>query len=340
MSDINTTSESGASKPPDSAFRGDNAWAPPIEFSDKEQRQAEMSAYISASLERFSNIGSDHEPPGTRSLFTEWLETQAQFHTRSWRNTLLIHGQFPTATKIRDYDSWAEESVQVNAESSAIWQWDPIYAKACPQCGESLSYHKDDLVDCAYHVDSHPEYWSVDVVGTRPAPYFDVSQTSVLLGTAAEAGSLLSSITPIGVANVITESATRKGYEVRTVSPSSADFGGEGAVRRDVLSFSPVIWIAEGDSDEEAYRLLKYYTIADEQARDGELDATDRMIAHSVAAGVASQLNIPYPAEDIEMELLGDTAADVEGSLSAINNRMENMMTRFQHIGAQLREQM
>ena len=49
-----------------------------------------------------------------------------------------------------------------------------ILTKQCPECENSPSYHKDS--DCEYE-ETPPEEWSEGLVGFKPAPVFDVSQT-------------------------------------------------------------------------------------------------------------------------------------------------------------------
>ncbi|ELY38847.1 LtrC-like protein [Natronorubrum tibetense GA33] len=56
----------------------------------------------------------------------------------------------------------------------AIWIWAPIIAKKCPKCGNSSSYHERS--DCEYD-ETEPDEWNKGLVGFRPAPVFDISQT-------------------------------------------------------------------------------------------------------------------------------------------------------------------
>ncbi len=52
--------------------------------------------------------------------------------------------------------------------------WAPIITKQCPECENSPSYHEES--DCEYD-ETPPEKWSEGLVGFKPAPVFDVSQT-------------------------------------------------------------------------------------------------------------------------------------------------------------------
>ncbi len=106
--------------------------------------------------------------------FQSWLEVHSRFHEYSFRNTLLIKQQAPEATKVAGYRTWQTEfERQVRGGESAIWIWAPIITERCPACHESRQYH--EASDCA---DTTPtEEWSRGVVGFKPVPVFDVSQT-------------------------------------------------------------------------------------------------------------------------------------------------------------------
>ena len=54
------------------------------------------------------------------------------------------------------------------------WIWAPIITKQCPECENSPRYHEDS--GCEYD-ETPPEDWSEGLVGFKPAPVFDVSQT-------------------------------------------------------------------------------------------------------------------------------------------------------------------
>ncbi|ELY93124.1 hypothetical protein C484_07913 [Natrialba taiwanensis DSM 12281] len=107
--------------------------------------------------------------------FQRWLDVQSRFHDYSHRNTLLINRQYPNATRVAGYRTWQNECDRhVKEGESAIWIWAPIIAKQCPECEDSPSYH--DRSDCEYD-ETSPEDWSKGLVGFRPAPVFDISQT-------------------------------------------------------------------------------------------------------------------------------------------------------------------
>lgn len=57
---------------------------------------------------------------------------------------------------------------------SAIRIWAPIITKQCPECENSPNYHEKS--DCGYD-ETLPEERSKGLVGFKPAPVFDVTQT-------------------------------------------------------------------------------------------------------------------------------------------------------------------
>ncbi len=63
------------------------------------------------------------------------------------------------------------------AGGRAIWIYAPLTAKKCPECGDSPGWHEQAKTDCKYHEESEPEAWSTGVVGFKPVPVFDISQT-------------------------------------------------------------------------------------------------------------------------------------------------------------------
>lgn len=107
--------------------------------------------------------------------FQAWLNVQSRFHDYSYRNTLLILQQRPDATHVAGYRTWQTEfDRHVKEGEQAIWIWAPIIARRCPECKNTASYH--ETTDCTYD-EIPPEEWSRGLVGFKPAPVFDVSQT-------------------------------------------------------------------------------------------------------------------------------------------------------------------
>ncbi|MFC7205325.1 ImmA/IrrE family metallo-endopeptidase [Haloferax namakaokahaiae] len=145
---------------------------PVVSFADSDTRHDEMHSTITEWVDDLVEAVEDAQ---TSEEFQAWLDVQSQFHDYSYRNTLLIKQQCPEATRVAGYRTWQNEfDRHVKGGKSAIWIWVPIIAKQCPKCQNSLSYHENS--DCEYDK-APPEEWSKGLVGFRPAPVFDVSQT-------------------------------------------------------------------------------------------------------------------------------------------------------------------
>ncbi|MWV38864.1 ArdC-like ssDNA-binding domain-containing protein [Natrialba sp. INN-245] len=141
-------------------------------FDDSDTRNDEMHSTINTWIE---DLVDAVDNATSSEQFREWLDVQSRFHDYSHRNTLLIHLQCPHATHVAGYRTWQNEfDRHVKEGETAIWIWAPIIAKQCPKCGNSPSYHEQS--DCEYD-ETQPDEWSKGLVGFRPAPVFDVSQT-------------------------------------------------------------------------------------------------------------------------------------------------------------------
>ena len=180
-----------------------------VSFDEADTRSDEMHSTIETWIDEFVDAIDDAQ---SSEAFQEWLDVQSRFYDYSYRNTLLIKQQCPEATRVAGYRTWQEEfDRHVKEGESAIWIWAPIIAKRCPECENSRSYHEDS--DCAYD-ETPPEEWSKGLVGFKPVPVFDVSQTEgeplPELDTSAEgdAGDLVSRLT---------SAAEALGVTVRTV---------------------------------------------------------------------------------------------------------------------------
>ncbi|MEY7849087.1 ArdC-like ssDNA-binding domain-containing protein [Natrarchaeobius sp. A-rgal3] len=141
-------------------------------FDDSDTRHDEMHSTIEAWL---GDLVEEVDDAVSSDQFKEWLDVQSRFHDYSYRNTLLIKLQCPHATTVAGYRTWQNEfDRHVREGEKAIWIWAPIIAKQCPECGNSPSYHERS--DCEYD-DTEPDEWDKGLVGFRPTPVFDVSQT-------------------------------------------------------------------------------------------------------------------------------------------------------------------
>ncbi|WP_117592540.1 ArdC-like ssDNA-binding domain-containing protein [Haloprofundus halophilus] len=143
-----------------------------VTFDESETRNDQMQASIDEWIEDLTALVDEAR---TTAEFQTWLDVQSRFHDYSYRNTLLIRQQCPHATRVAGYRTWQTEfDRHVIEGEQAIWIWAPIITDKCPECGNSPSYHNN--TDCEYD-ETPPEEWNRGVVGFRPVPVFDVSQT-------------------------------------------------------------------------------------------------------------------------------------------------------------------
>ena len=143
-----------------------------VSFEETDTRSHEMHNTIEQWID---DLVAGVDDAQASAEFQEWLDVQSRFHDYSYRNTLLIKQQCPEATRVAGYRTWQEEfDRHVQKGESAIWIWAPIITTQCPECENSPSYHDDS--DCDYD-ETPPEKWSEGLVGFKPAPVFDVSQT-------------------------------------------------------------------------------------------------------------------------------------------------------------------
>ncbi|WP_435362325.1 DUF955 domain-containing protein [Haloarchaeobius sp. DFWS5] len=141
-------------------------------FDDADTRRDEMHDSLEAWVEQFADLSDDAR---ASTELQEWLDVQSHLHDYSYRNTLLIKHQCPSATRVAGYNTWANDfDRDVQKGESAIWIWAPIITSKCPACGNSPSYHTSS--DCEYD-ETPSDEWSDGLVGFRPVPVFDVSQT-------------------------------------------------------------------------------------------------------------------------------------------------------------------
>ncbi|ELY77242.1 hypothetical protein C486_17405 [Natrinema gari JCM 14663] len=143
-----------------------------VSFDQTDTRSDEMNSTIEQWID---DLVASVDDAQASEEFQEWLDVQSRFHDYSYRNTLLIKRQCPEASRVAGYRTWQEEfDRHVTEGESAIWIWAPIITKQCPECENSPSYHENS--DCEYD-ETPPEEWSEGLVGFKPAPVFDVSQT-------------------------------------------------------------------------------------------------------------------------------------------------------------------
>ncbi len=211
-----------------------------VSFDESDTRREEMHSTIEAWLEELQNLVDE---AAASQEFQEWLDVQSRFHDYSHRNTLLIKRQCPEATRVAGYRTWQTEfDRHVKEGEQAIWIWAPIIAKQCPECENSSSYHEQS--DCEYD-ETPPAEWSKGLVGFRPAPVFDVSQTEgeelPELDTAAEGDA--ATLFP-----ALREAASELDVSINVVEPADWSYGeAKGICRRRPSDDQPMIELLNQD---------------------------------------------------------------------------------------------
>jgi len=212
--------------------------------------------------------------------FREWLDVQSRFHDYSARNTLLIQLQCPGATKVAGYRTWQNEfDRHVCAGESAIWIWAPIITRQCPGCGNSPSYHESS--NCEYD-DTAPEEWEDGLVGFRPAPVFDVSQTEgeplPELETAAVGAA-------DGLVPELRDAGARLGVDVTVVADDDWSHGDARGVCR-YEGEQPVVEVVERENA-AALAMTLVHEYAHALLHDGGFDDPERAAREVEAEAVA-----------------------------------------------------
>ncbi len=222
----------------------------PAAFTESETRFDDMHQAIETWVTELDDLVNE---AAASSQFQDWLDVQAQFHDYSYRNTILIQQQHPGATRVAGYRTWQREfNRHVKEGERAIWILAPIITQRCPECANSPRYH--DQSDCEYD-ETPPDAWSKGLVGFKPAPVFDVSQTEgdplPDLETAAsgDAADLLPRVQA---------AAEEFGVTVRIVAADAWDYGETKGVcqQRSLANARPLVEVKDRANEADLVRTL------------------------------------------------------------------------------------
>lgn len=78
--------------------------------------------------------------------FKAYLDTQSSLDRYSANNTLLIHAQYPSAKKLKDFDDWGKENVKINKGAKSISIIEPYEYKK-KDGGTGISYNVKKVFD-------------------------------------------------------------------------------------------------------------------------------------------------------------------------------------------------
>ncbi|WP_256301776.1 ArdC-like ssDNA-binding domain-containing protein [Haloarchaeobius salinus] len=296
-----------------------------VEFDDSDSRRDEMHNSLEAWVEQFAELS---EEASASAELQEWLDVQSRFHDYSYRNTLLIKHQCPEATKVAGYNTWCNEfDRHVQEGESAIWIWAPIITTKCPECGNSPSYHEN--TDCEYD-ETPPEEWNEGLVGFKPVPVFDVSQTEgeplpELDTTAKGEGS------EDDILNALLEAAPELGVRVNLVPPEEWTHGEAAGVctERSTYDCSLLVEVKDLENDaqvasvlahEYAHALLHFDVDDKDEREKREVEAESTAYVVSQYIGLDASNSAFYvaawdgdPAETIRgrLQRIVDTAQEI-----------------------------
>jgi hypothetical protein len=155
-------------------------WEGERRFVDTDPRPQEMRQAITT---WYSELGTNLSTPMGNAQLTDWLRMQARIPYASARNAILLAVQQPDASELRTFDGWVEQhDCTVRNDETAIWLWDPIVARQCPECGRGHFEHEDatghnDSVSCT---ETPPSQWERTTVKYTPTALFAREQMSGL----------------------------------------------------------------------------------------------------------------------------------------------------------------
>jgi len=129
------------------------------------------------------NAGSDE----SRYILNEYMEEMSALGVERysannqfilWRQIKNRDLELGKAKHFHGYHTWRNMyGRQVIKGESGFQVLSPIITSKCPECGNSVSYHDKDFVDCTEHEKSNTDNWSKGVVGYSTKTVFEYNQT-------------------------------------------------------------------------------------------------------------------------------------------------------------------
>ncbi|MXR40797.1 DUF955 domain-containing protein [Halobaculum sp. WSA2] len=298
---------------------------PTVSFDETDSRRDEMHSAIDQWID---DLVTATEDARASEAFQAWLDVQSRFHDYSARNTMLITQQQPDARRVAGYRAWQEEfDRQVQEGASAIWIWAPIITTRCPECENAPSYHADS--DCEYDA-TPPEEWDEGVVGFRPVPVFDISQTEgeplpeLDHEATGEAGDLVERLI---------DAASQLGASVEIVADGAWEHGDANGICRPARGpgETPVIEVRDRSNRADLARTL-VHEYAHAQLHVGVDDETERakreVEAEAVAYVVARACGVDASGSAFYLaSWAGDDTTVIRERLERISSTAETIHT-------------
>lgn len=157
-----------------------------------------------------------------------WLSASARFHQYSPRNILLLLMQNPDITHVASYRTWQSLGRQVVKGESALRVLGPVTRRV-----EVLDAHGKPVLD-----DQGKSKVAQQIVGVKPVPVFDISQTDGDPLPEPPRPTLLAGQAPEGLWEGLAARVKAEGFELRRGDPGGAangitDFGERVVIVRD-----------------------------------------------------------------------------------------------------------
>lgn len=311
-----------------------------ITFGDYTDRKEDMGDTVATVVSSLANRPVDWQ---YMAAVEEYAGVQGRLYNLSWRNALLVALQYPQATHIKHEDTWKRAGVATKDGTDKIWIWEPIYAPACPKCGNTEAYHSKPHVSCTYHRTGTPEHWPTDVVGTTPEPYYDVSQvTGSALGSHTNQ-SPLQNIGGRALESISEQVLSEDGYNLNIVSGKTLDVP-RGRLRRSAMTLRPIIEVVSAAQPYEALSAVKYHLLADFTTDGENYGYTDRdeTLASWILYCIGSHIGYHeshYTPDSSEAASIGNTPEEVKAAFQMISTTTESHLNRLeQHVRRRQRE--
>jgi len=201
----------------------------------------------------------------TGAQWQSWLEFARRLHQYSFNNLLLIWAQRPSATAVASYRTWQGLDRQVRRGEKALRVMAPITRNVAVT---------DDHGQPVNGADGRPQRRH-QVVGFRPAPVFDLSQTDGPPVPEPQRPALLTGQAPAGLRDALAKEVAERGYRLLR-SPLTELNGANGVTRVDHRE----VWVRDDVDDAQAAKTLAHelaHVIL--HAQPGEAD-------HDTCAGI------------------------------------------------------
>ena len=303
----------------------------PVTFGDTDARADQMHQAIDQWLAELSDAV---DTARASEQFQQWLDVQCRFHDYSHRNTLLITLQCPEATKVAGYRTWQNEfDRHVKEGESAIWIWAPIITSQCPECGDGPTYHEKN--DCEYD-ETPPEEWSEGVVGFKPVPVFDISQTEgeplPELETAAEGD-------VDGLVTALVEAAAKLEITVEILDTEAWPHGDADGVCRHVDD-DPHVQVCADDTAAVAGTLLHEYAhallhdpadTARREAREREAEAVAYVVGRHCGLEMDGSARYLAAWSDDDTDQLLERCERIRETSTALINELAEQIDSIDH---------